>query len=88
MASLTRKKSSSTLRQLLAAVRELSPAEQRRLGEELAKMAGVSWVRPNQDAAAIRRGQRLAKVVRAELATSAVGSLDVTMRRLRGRSWS
>jgi hypothetical protein len=88
MASLTRKKKNPSLHQLLAAVRELSPAEQRRLRDELAKMAGVSLVRPNQNAASIRRGRRLAKAVRAELATSSAGSLDETMRRLRGRSWS
>ena len=88
MATVTRKKPNPTLRQLLAAVRELSPAEQRRLRDELAKMAGVQLVRPSQDGAAIRRGRRLAQTVRAELAHSTTGSLDDAMHHLRGRSWS
>lgn len=79
MTSLTQKKPNPTLRQLLAAVHDLSPAEQRRLRDELAKLTGVELARPSQNAAAIRRGRRLAKAVRAELSRSAPGSLDTGM---------
>jgi hypothetical protein len=66
----------------------LSPQEQRRLRAELEKSAGVYLVRPTDNAAAIRRGRRLAKAVQAELAVTASDSLDETMIRLRGQSWS
>ncbi len=59
-----------------------------RLRDELAKMVGVQVVRPAATAAAVRRGRRLAKAVRAELAKSVTGSLDETVRSLRGRAWS
>ncbi len=88
MASLTRKKPKPSLKQLLAAVRELPPADQRRLRDELAKLAGVQLVRPASSAVAVRRGRRLAKTIRAELAKSITGSLDETMSQLRGRAWS
>lgn len=88
MTTLTRKKDRPTYRQVLQIARKLSPAEQRRLRDELAKSTGVQLVRPNASAAAIRQGRRLAKSIRAELADSVTASLDETMRQLRGRSWS
>jgi len=86
MTTATRKKGQSAYRKILEAVRELRPAEQRRLRDELASMVGVQLVRPAATPAAIRRGRRLAQAVRRELAQSATGSLDETMRNLRGRS--
>ena len=88
MATLTRKKAKPAYQKILEAARELSLADQRRLHDELAKMVGVQLRRPAATPAAVRRGRRLAKAVRAELAKSVTGSLDETMRSLRGRSWS
>jgi hypothetical protein len=68
-------------------MRELSPAEQRRLRDELASMVGVQLMRPTTTPTAIRHG-RLARAVRSELARATKGSLDDTMRNLRGRAWS
>jgi hypothetical protein len=87
MTTLTRKPKLS-LQQVLQAVQELSPQEQRRLRDELAKSAGIYLVRPTSNAASIRRGRRLAKAVQAELAVTAGDSLDEAMLRLRGQSWS
>jgi uncharacterized membrane protein len=50
--------------------------------------ATVYLVRPKGTPAAIERGRRLADKVRKELAALDDESLDETMRRLRGRSWS
>ena len=50
--------------------------------------ATVRLVRPKGTPAAIERGRRLADEVRKELAALDDESLDETMRRLRGRSWS
>jgi hypothetical protein len=88
MATLTRRKSRPSWQQVLRAVQELSPQEQRRLRDELAKSAGVYLARPTGNAAAIRRGRRLAKAIQAELAVTAASSLDETMTRLRGQAWS
>ena len=88
MTTLTRRKSKLTLQQLLDAARELPPVDQRHLRDELAKMVGLQLVRPTATPAAIRRGKRLAKAVRAELAKTTTGSLDEAMQSLRGRSWS
>ncbi len=88
MATMTRKKAKPAYQKILEAAHDLSLADQRRLRDELAKMVGVQVVRPAATAAAVRRGRRLAKAVRAELAKSVTGSLDETMRSLRGRSWS
>jgi hypothetical protein len=88
MATLTHRKSRLSWQQVLQAVQEMSPQEQRRLRAELEKSAGVYLVRPTSNAAAIRRGRRLAKAVQAELAVTASDSLDETMIRLRGQSWS
>ncbi len=88
MATLTRKKTRLSWHQVLQAVQDMSPQEQRRLRAELEKSAGVYLVRPAGNAAAVRRGRRLAKAVRTELAVTASHSLDETMVRLRGQSWS
>jgi len=48
----------------------------------------VYLVRPKGTHAAIERGRRLAEKVRQELAVLDNESLDQTMLRLRGRSWS
>jgi hypothetical protein len=88
MATLTRRKSRPSWQQVLRAVQELPPQEQRRLRDELAKSAGVYLARPTGNAAAIRRGRRLAKAIQAELAVTAASSLDETMTRLRGQAWS
>ena len=88
MATLTRRKTRLSWQQVLQAVQELSPQEQRRLRDELAKSSDVYLVRPTGKAAAIRRGRRLAKVVQAELAATVSDSLDETMTRLRGQAWS
>lgn len=86
--ALTQKTPRLTYGQLLQAVRQLSPADQRRLRSELVKMGGVYLARPSDSAAAIRRGRRLAEAVQAALKTRVSGSLDETMRQLRGCSWS
>jgi len=88
MATLTRRKSRPSWQQVLRAVQELPPQEQRRLRDELAKSAGVYLARPTGNAAAIRRGRRLAKAIQAELAVTAANLLDETMTRLRGQAWS
>jgi len=88
MTTATRKKTKPAYQKILEAARELSPTEQRRLSNELAKMAGVQLVRPAMTPAAIRRGRRLAKAIRSELARARHGSLDDMMRNLRGRAWS
>jgi hypothetical protein len=85
---MSRRKTKLGYRIILEAALELSPAEQRRLRDELAHAAGVQLVRPSGAPAAVRRGQRLGKAVRAEIAKSVNGSLNETMRSLRGRSWS
>ena len=88
MAALTRRKSRLAWQQVLEAVQEMSPQEQRRLRAELEKSAGVYLVRPTGNVAAIRRGRRLAKAVQVELAVTASDSLDEAMIRLRGQAWS
>jgi hypothetical protein len=88
MAIMTRRRTKPTYTQVLQAVRELAPQDQRRLHDELAKLSGVYLAQPNSNAAAIRRGRRLAKVVQGELTTALDGSLEETMTRLRGQAWS
>lgn len=88
MSTVTRKKTKPAYQKILEAARELSPAQQRRLRDELAKMVGVRLVRPAITPAAIRRGRRLAKSIRSELAHAKLESLESTMRNLRGRAWS
>ena len=88
MTTLTPSKKRPTYAQILESARRLSPAEQRRLRNELAKSSVVQLVRPTGSAAARRQGRRLAKAIRAELAESVTQSLDETLRQLRGRAWS
>lgn len=52
------------------------------------ELSSVYLVRPKGTTAARERGQHLADQVRKELATLDNESLDETMMRLRGRSWS
>ncbi len=84
MTTLTR----PTYTQVLEIARRLSPAEQRRLRDELAKSSGVLLVRPTGSITARRQGRRLAKTIRAELAEAVTNSLDEAMRDMRGRTWS
>ena len=88
MTTLTRPDKRPTYTQVLEIARRLSPAEQRRLRDELAKSSGVQLVRPTGSATARRQGRRLVKAIRAELAESVTASLDETMREMRGRAWS
>ncbi len=88
MTTLTRPRKRPTYEQVLEVARRLSPAEQRRLRDELERLAGVKMVRPNESAAARRQGRRMARAVRTELAESVSGSLDEAMHELRGRAWS
>ena len=88
MTTLTRKKPKLTWQEVWQSVQMLSPQEQRRLRDELAKSAGVYLARPTGQAAAARRGRRLAKTIQAELAAAPTDSLDETMTRLRGQAWS
>ena len=83
---LTRKKIKPSYQQVLQIIRDLPPIEQRRLRDEMAKMASVQLVHPTATPAAIRQGKRLAKAVRIELAKTVSGTLDEAMQRLRGRS--
>ena len=88
MTTLTRPGKRLTYAQVLEVARRLSPAEQRRLRDELEKLAGVQLVRPEESAAARRQGRRMARAIRAELAESVSGSLDEAMGEMRGRAWS
>ena len=88
MTTLTRPRKRPTYAQVLEVARRLSPAEQRRLRDELEKLAGVQLVRPEESATARRQGRRMARAIRAELAESVSGSLDEAMREMRGRAWS
>ncbi len=88
MTTLTRPKKRPTYTQVLEVARRLSPAEQRRLRDDLAQSSGIQLVRPTGSATARRAGRRLAKAIRTELADTATASLDETMRELRGRAWS
>ncbi len=59
------------------------------LREELAKLAEVRLVSPDNSDKAIREGQRMAAEIRAQLAQSDKSTtLDETMQQLRGCSWS
>jgi hypothetical protein len=88
MTTLTRPRKRPTYAQVLEVARRLSPAEQRRLRDELEKLAGVQLVRPDDSSAARRHGRRMARSIRAELAESVSGSLNEAMREMRGRAWS
>ena len=83
-----RRKQRLTYRQVLQQVLALSIADRERLRAELAKIGQVYVIQPNGSPEAIRRGRRLAAEIRKELAGKDLGTLDETMIRLRGRSWS
>ena len=72
-----------TFKQVFDEALHLSLQDQRRLRDELTKLAGVKLVRPTNSAAAIRNGRLLADEVRKELQATAAQSLDDTMRQLR-----
>jgi len=79
----------SNYRKVFEAALRLSANEQRRLREELAKLAEVRLVPPDNSEKAIRDGQQLAAEIRAQLALADTSTtLDETMNQLRGRSWS
>lgn len=87
MTTYTRKHMS--YRKALELVRQLSLRDQRRLRAELAKLSGVTLVRPSRDAKKIRSARVLAgKIRKAVQSATAKQTLDETMRQLRGRSWS
>jgi hypothetical protein len=84
MTTVLTPKKKITYAQALRLVRQLAPAEQRRLRDELTLQrclasVGVYLVRPNSSANAIRRGRRLAKTIQAELAAAVTASLDETI---------
>ena len=85
---MTRRKPRLTYRQVLKNVRALPLADQSRLRAELDQTPRVYIMRPTRSPAAIRRGHRLAAEIRKELAGKETGTLEETMIRLRGRSWS
>ncbi len=88
MITLAPKKNKPTYLQILKAAKQLKPAEQQRLSVALLEASSVKIVRPIGTAASVRRGQRLAKQIKAKLSSSVTETLDETMSRLRGRSWS
>lgn len=88
MTTISRSPKRPTYAQVLDVARRLSPADQRRLRDELEKLAGVQLARPDNSSAARRRGRRMAQAIRAELAESVSGSLNDAMRDMRGRAWS
>lgn len=63
-------------------------ANENRSRVEMEKTASVYMVRPTGSPAAIRRGRRLAAKIRKQLKMTMAGTLEETMIRLRGRSWS
>jgi len=85
---MTRRKPRLTYRQILENVRALPLAQQNRLRAELDRTPRVYIMRPTGSPVAIRRGRRLAAEIRKELAGKVTGTLEETMIRLRGRSWS
>lgn len=79
----------SNYRKVFEAALRLNANEQRRLREELAKLAEVRLVPPVNSEKAAREGQKLAAEIRAELAGAEnAATLAETMQQLRGRSWS
>jgi tellurite resistance protein len=88
MKTLTRKKKNWSLQEVVEAIKTLSPTDQRILKEELNKLPEVYVMHPSLSEEAIKRGQELAQEIRDELKSQSMGTLDETMRALRGRSWS
>ena len=85
---MTRHKTRPTYHQVLEDVRALPLADQNRLRAELDKLPSVYILHPTRSPAAIRRGRRLAAQIRKHLEGKETGTLEETMIRLRGRSWS
>jgi hypothetical protein len=85
---MTRRKKRLEYQQVLERVRALPPADQSRLRADLAKLTGVYVLDPDESAAAIRRGRRQAAKIRRQLSAAMTGTLEETMTRLRGPSWS
>jgi hypothetical protein len=78
----------SNYHKVFEAALRLSANEQRRLREELAKLAEVRLVSPDNSEKAIQYGQRMAAEIRAQFAQTDTSTLDETMQQLRGRAWS
>lgn len=85
---MTERKPRLTYDQVLEGARALSPEEQERLRAELEKQPQVYILRPTGDPKAIRRGRELAEKIRKEMNANMTGTLEETMRTLRGLSWS
>lgn len=85
---MTRRKPRVTYRQVLENAKQLPPADQERLLAELGKTRRVFILEPDRSPAAVRRGHRLAAKIKKELAEKQTGTLEETMIRLRGKSWS
>ncbi|MEW5717806.1 MAG: hypothetical protein AB1817_04195 [Chloroflexota bacterium] len=85
---MTRRKPRLTYRQVLEKARALPLADQDRLRAELGRRRRVYILEPDLSPAAVRRGRRLAAEIRKELEGKVTGTLEETMIRLRGRSWS
>ncbi len=85
---MTERKPRLTYDQILEGARALSPEEQDRLRAELKKKPGVYILHPTGDPEAIRRGRELAQKIRKEVNANMTGTLEETMRQLRGLSWS
>ncbi len=77
-----------TYRQILESIRVLPPAQQRRLKRELANLGSVHVVEPTGTPDDMQRGKRMAAKIRKKVSPAMSGSLEETMVRLRGRSWS
>jgi len=89
MVTATKRQSKkNSLQDLLEAIRQLSPIEQRQLQDELARMVEVQLVYPDTAQDAIVRGRQMAETIQSELKKSLNGSLDELISSLRGRVWS
>lgn len=87
MTTLPRRRNKPSYPQVLKAVESLTLAERLKLRDQLTHLLNVQLIRPSKSETAIRRGRRLARTVRAELIRTS-GSLEESMTKLRGRSWS
>ena len=86
--TLTLRKKKVSYQQILNAARQLPPTQQHKLSNALAMASDVRIISPSGNTLAIRRGQLLAKQIRGKLNPSITESLDETMSKMRGRSWS
>jgi hypothetical protein len=87
MATRLKKRGSLTLREILEAVRSLTPDDQARLRDELAGLTQVYLTRPDDTPEANRRGWELAEKLRDDLSANKAADLDHMMSQLRGRTW-